>query len=252
MPPKTEPLTEPDVGQAGLSRSGLKFSVASSLSEVQEAWGLVYQSYRREGLIDANDYGIHTTEAAVGPESAVILACLGPLLVGTLSAYKDTPVGLPLDTVYHPELTALRQAGRRLMEVGLFADRREHMNRAAEGLFELMRYAFHFALQVGIDDGVIGVHPRHAPFYMRLFSFERLGPIRAYPTVKDNAVVLLRIKLRESLAAVPLARGIAYFVEHPVAPAELKARYRFDDPLLPGSPIGQFLVARRIPMASVA
>jgi hypothetical protein len=222
------------------------------LEEVEEAWGLVYQSYRRDDLVDANPYCIHTTEQAAGPQTAVILACLGPLLVGTLSVYADGPIGLPLDSVYHPEIEVLRQSGRRLMEVGLFADRREHMNRSADGLFELMRYAYYFALQMKVDDAIIGVHPRHAPFYMRLMGFERIGAVRSYPTVKDRAVVLLRGRVRDVTTMESAPKGLAYFAENPIRAEAFAHRFRFDDPQVAGSRIGRFLAEKRAAVASVA
>lgn len=226
-------------------RSGLNFLVADTLQNVEEAWGLVYQAYRRDNLIDANPHEIHTTPQAVGPQTAVILACLGPVLVGTLSVYADLDGGLPLDGVYRNEIDALRQSGRRLVEVGLFADRREHIHRAADGLFELMRFAYYFGSHLKADDGIIGVHPRHAPFYMRLLGFEKIGPVRSYPTVKDRAVVLLRRRIREGFVEDPMPKGLAYFAENSLGPEAFARRYMFDGPEMPASRIGMFLAERR-------
>ena len=239
-------------GLASRPATGLNFSVARSLKEVLEAWHLVYDAYRTDDLIDANPYEIHTTPHAVGPNTAVILACLGPLAVGTLSVYADSAEGMPLDTVYRPEIEAIRQSGRRLMEVGLFADRRQHMNRAAEGLFELMRYAYYFGMHLGIDDAIIGVHPRHAPFYMRLLAFEKIGAVRTYPTVKDRSVVLLRLRLTERLDRNPLPKGLAYFRESPLTEEAFADRFRFDNAAVASSPLSRFLAARTERSSSAA
>ena len=178
MPPIEDPSASPDVSRPGRPASGLEFYIAHTMEEVEEAWGLVYDAYRRDNLIDVNPHRVHTTSQAVGPNTAVILGCLGPLAVGTISAYTDGPEGLPLDSVYLTEISALRRGGRKLMEVGLFADRRERINRAADGLFALMRFSYFFGFPMECDDIIIGVHPRHAPFYMRLLGFERIGPVR--------------------------------------------------------------------------
>jgi len=233
-------------------QTGLNFFVSSTLDEVQEAWGLVYQAYLRDDLIDVNPHEIHTTLQAAGPRSAVILGCMGPLLVSTLSVYTDERQGLPLDSVYLQEINALRQSGRKLMEVGLFADRREHLNRSAEGLFELMRFAYYFALNMKVDDAIIGVHPRHAPFYMRLLGFDRIGPVRSYPTVKDRAVVLLRFRMKECLEIDPIPKGLAHFVQNPLGPDAFERRFRFDSPDVFNSRIGKFLAHKRAALASVA
>lgn len=241
----------PDVASPGRPRSGLNFFVSSTLEEVEEAWGLVYQAYLRDDLIDPNPYQIHTTEQAVGPRTSVILACLGPLLVGTLSVYTDEKQGLPLDRVYTEEINRLRKSGT-LMEIGMFADRREHMNRSADGLFELMRYAFYFALHMRIDNAIIGVHPRHAPFYMRLLGFQRLGPVRSYPTVKDRAVVLLGLNVKQTMAAEPMPRGFRHFMDNPLSAEAFSRRFRFDPEQIAGSRIGRLLAEKKFVPASVA
>jgi hypothetical protein len=248
-----EPSTPPesDAPGPGQPQSGLSFCVSSTLEEVQEAWSLVYQSYLRDDLIDPNPHEIHTTEQAAGPRTAVVLACLGPMLVGTLSVYADETKGLPLDSVYLREINAMRKTGT-VMEIGMFADRREHMKRSADGLFELMRFAFYFALHMQIDNAIIGVHPRHAPFYMRLLGFQRLGAVRSYPTVKDRAVVLLGVNVKQAMAIDPVPKGVRHFLESPLSPDVFSRRFRFDDPRLSDSRIGRFLADRRRRSASVA
>lgn len=242
----------PDVAQPGRPRSGLNYSIARSLDEVIEAWQLVYDAYHRDDLIDANAFGLHTVPQAIGANTSVVLGCLGPLPVSTVTAYTDGPAGLPLDTVYHAELQATRAAGRRIMEVGLFADRREHLNRAAEGLFELMRFVYYFALYLPVDDVVIGVHPRHVPFYTRFFGFDQAGGMRNYPTVKDRPAVLLRFDMHSIPGRPALPKGLAYFVENPVSDAMFDRRFRFDEATIAGSPVARFLATRSAKAPSAA
>jgi len=236
-----ETFSQAGTNSVGRPKTGLNYSVARTLQDVLEAWQLVYKAYRADDLIDVNPYEIHTTPQAIGPNSAVITACIGPLAVGTISGYRDGPLGLPLDSVYRPELERLRHSGRKLMEVGLFADRRQHLNRAAEGLFELMRFAYFFGVHLQVDDFVIGVHPRHAAFYMRLLAFEQIGQVKTYPTVKDHAVVLLRLKLDERTEQTKLPKGLAYFLENRVPNEAYSQRYLFDDQSVSGSPLAGYL-----------
>lgn len=230
-----------DVQTPVVERSGLSYRVGRSLAEVLECWQLVYQSYTRDGLIDPNPFGVHTTKYAIGPRTSVAMAVLKGSIVGTLSSYGDGPEGLPLDVTYRAEIESLRRAGRRPMEVGLFADRRVQVSRSVESLLELMRYAFYFALDLSADDVIVGVHPRHAPFYMRLFGFEQLGTRRTYPMVKDRPVVLLKFDMNRQPATDSLPKGLAYLVQHPLSRAEFKDRYLFDEPAVADSPIGQFV-----------
>ena len=239
-------LDTADVAKSGRPTSGLNYFIASQLDEVIEAWRVVYAAYEHDGLIESNPYSLHTTPQAIGPNTVVVTACIGPVAVGTISAYADGPGGLPLDTVYRDELQSLRAEGRRLVEVGLFADRREHLNRAAEGLFELMRYAFFFALYQPADDIVIGVHPRHAAFYERFLACQKIGAVTTYPIVRDRKVVLLRLNLAEARHLNPLPKGLAYFFENPVSPALFERRFRFNETAVNGSPIDHFLTIKNV------
>ena len=221
--------------------SGLNFYVARTLDDVLEAWGLVYIAYRRAGLIDANPFELHTMREAVGPQTMVVTGCLGPMSVSTLSVYVDNPGGLPLDSVYPDELARLRSGGRRLAEVGLFGDRRDHLNRSAEGLFELMRFAYCYGVYGKCDEAVIGIHPDHAAFYKRFFAFEQIGETRSYATVKDSPVVLLRMDMHATAKLVPLPRGLQYFAENRLDERVFASRYQFDPAQVAASPVAKFL-----------
>jgi hypothetical protein len=221
-------------------RTGLHYSVANSLTDVIEAWGLVHQSYVERGLIDPNDAALHTVPEAIGTQTAVTLGRIGPVCASTLTSFIDQDRGLALDHVYPEELASMRAAGRRLCEIGLFADRRQHLYRNAAALFELMRYGYHFGCHQQADDLVIGVHPRHAPFYRRLIGFQPAGPERSYATVNDHAVVLLRLDLHEAPRRKPLPRGLRYFVENPVPATQYDQRVRLTAEKIADSPLETF------------
>lgn len=242
---ETDPRTT--VARPDRPRSGLNFFVAKTLEDVIEGWGVVYQAYHKAGLIDANPFELHTSREAVMPGTAVIAGCLGPLAVSTISAYVDGPGGLPLDSVYPEELAELRKTGRRFAEVGLFADRRDHLNRSAEGLFELMRFGFWHAVNQGCDDIVIGVHPDHVPFYRRFFRFEQLSDVRSYPTVKNNPVSLLRLDVERKMKLTPLPKGLAYFNEYALGPEVFEGRFSFKESVVATSMISRFLAYKSTP-----
>ncbi len=148
---------------------------------------------------------------------------------------------LPLDGVYGEELAERRSAGRRLAEAGLFADRRAKLARSADSLFELMRYVVFFALHHGADDLMIGVHPRHAPFYRRFLGFEVCGEEKNYTVVNDNPVVLMAMDLAARFTETPRRRGIAFFEQHALGPEAFAERYRFPPEEVAASDIGAFL-----------
>ena len=219
----------------------LDYRIARTLAEVEDAWSLVYRSYRRISLIPPNDAELHTTPQAVGPQSAVMLAKYGGDTVATLTTITDQTRGLPLDDVFPDVLAEFRGSGRRMVEMGLFADRRRDLKRSLRTLMELMRYCFFFSyLNDELTDCLAGVHPHHAPFYEKVFGFRRVGNVRQYATVNGHPVVLLDLD-RETIDARKRSRGLTYFFEHPLDHDAFTGRYLFDDASLAGSRISAML-----------
>ncbi len=234
-----------DQGTTRAQPRQIDYIVARTLDDVVRGWRLVYNAYTRAGLIAENPWRLHTVPQAIGPRTLVTLAVCGEREAGTISAYGETGRGLPLDSVYADELAELRQSGRRMVEVGLFADCRADFGRSAENLLDLMRFAYHFCLCLDATDVIIGVHPHHARFYTRLIGFERIGAERTYPLVKDHPVVLLRLDLAASQTRQPRPRGIAHFLKYPVPHSAYETRFHFDPASLAGSDVERFLAQRR-------
>ncbi|MDQ6646249.1 MAG: hypothetical protein M3Y93_03310 [Pseudomonadota bacterium] len=217
---------------------------ATSLEQVEAAWQLVYQRYSEMELIDINPFGIHTVPTAVGPHACVIWGPEGPQVGYTMTLFRDNPMGLALDSVYAPYLDEMRRKGRRLLEVGMLADRRRSASRTIGALFSLMRSAIHYGLHNELSDIVIGVHPRHAKFYERCYGFEVFAPPTSYALVRDNPVVLLRLRLVEALAGDKLPRGLADARDNPIPSSAFAHRFEFEPGQLHGSLIAGLLNSR--------
>ena len=217
---------------------------ASSLDQVESAWGLVYERYSQMGLIDENPFCIHAARTAVGPHACVIWGPEGPEVGYTMTLFRDNPMGLALDSVYAGCLDELRREGRRLLEVGMLADRRRSAARGIGALFSMMRWAVHYGLYNDLTDIVIGVHPRHTQFYVRCYGFEQFAAPTSYPLVRNNPVVPLRLRLREGLAKDVLPRGLADARDNPVPHSAFAHRFAFEPEQLRGSRIAGFLKAR--------
>ena len=107
---------------------------ATTLQQVEAAWSLVYSRYSQMGLIEENPYGIHAVPTAIGTHACVLWGPEDANVGYTMTLFRDNPQGLALDSVYALALNDLRRKGRRLMEVGMLADRRES---AARGMAAL-------------------------------------------------------------------------------------------------------------------
>ena len=217
---------------------------ATTLHQVESAWRLVYDRYSQMGLINENPFGIHAVPGAVGEHACVIWGPDGNNVGYTMTLFRDNPMGLALDSVYAAELDALRSKGRRLLEVGMLADRRQSAARGAGALFSMMRWAIYYGLHSDLTDIVIGVHPRHAQFYVRCYGFEEFAEPTSYPLVRDNPVVPLRLRLREGLAKDVLPRGLADARDNPIPASAFAGRFQFTPEQLRGSRIAGFLKDR--------
>lgn len=219
---------------------------ATSLEQVESAWRLVYERYTQMGLIDENPYGLHAVPSAVGQHACVIWGseAAEEAEVGyTMTLFRDNPKGLALDSVYAGSLDELRRKGRRLLEVGMLADRRRCASRGVGALFSMMRWAVHYGLHTGVTDIVIGVHPRHAQFYVRCYGFEQFASPTSYPMVRNNPVVPLRLRLLEGLAKDELPRGLADARDNPLPASKFSHHFAFEPEQLRGSLIAGLLKA---------
>jgi len=223
------------------SESGLHFAVAETLEDVTDAWHLLYHVYRRVNYIPENPYELHTTPHAIGEHNLVVTAKIQGLTVGTISAIGDGDLGLPLDAVYHKELETLRSQGRRMLEIGLFADRRQDIDRSFITILELMRYAFYFGYHQGTTDCICGIPPRRAKLYAKAFGFEIIGEPTSYASVQDNPVVLLRFSREYITQNFDKHKAMEHFVENPIPRDVFERRFRFLPPQLSGSLLEKYL-----------
>ena len=214
--------------------------MATTLDEVIEAWQFVYEVYRRIGAIHPNPWCLHTVPQAVHNDSVVILGRNGSRLVNTMTVHFDRELGLSLDSIYKSKLNELRGQDRELIEVGLFADRRDFGIRSIKPLMEVMRLAWHYGIGNGATDGIIGVRPLHARFYARWLGFDVFGPKCHYPLV-NHSTVLLRLDWRKALQRLPMPRGYPTILSNPLEPDYFDDRFRLDEQSIAGSPIADFL-----------
>ncbi len=115
--------------------------------------------------------------------------------VGALTVVFDSPLGLPADKLYKPELDALRASGRRPAEiVSLGVD--EGAGAGSEILVKLFNFVYLLSRKVrGATDFVITVNPRHVRFYEKTLLFSAAGPEREYDKVGGAPALLLRLNL---------------------------------------------------------
>ena len=148
-----------------------------------------YMSPHRSGIRIGVHYALATTRTFV--------ALLDGEVIATVSLFHGSRLNLPSDAGFADMLDVLRTGGRAIAEVGMFADRRHAVERSLPILLKLMKCVYRSAVQTGIDDLIVTVHPHHEAFYQRMFGFEILAPPRPYQPVNGAAVALLKINIKD-------------------------------------------------------
>lgn len=216
------------------------FGIATTHQQIKDCWQLVHHCYTHKGLIDYNPYGLHTTRQAINPNTVVVYGKTNGRIDSTLTVIPDSPHhGLPLDEVYPRLLNQLRNQGRKLVEVGLLADNRTVTAPGYSQTFGTMHRGFYRALHAAADI-VIGVHPDHANFYIRMMGLEVIGQMSTHPKVKNRPVVPLLLDMAR-FRIEPLPRLMRHFKENPISPDVFDARFRFSQRSMNRSSILQFL-----------
>jgi hypothetical protein len=169
---------------------------ALSRAELESAYELVYENYRFREYIPANSSRLRLTIFNAFPSTITFVGVLRGEVIATVSLIPDTPVGLPMDEIYHDEVQSLRDAGRRLAEVTMLADRRLSARRSLTMVLTLMKLVFDYStLSLKATDLCITVNPHHDKFYHEYLLFSPLGGLRAYPSVSGNPAIARRLDL---------------------------------------------------------
>src|SRR5437773_702311 len=168
----------------------MKLKVASTLDDIIESWRLVYHQYVAASLIDVNPFSIFTFPEYISRNVAVILGQADDKSKCTISAVLDSRKGLPLDAYFKKELDQLRKAGKKLIEIGLLACSRDKGTNPFQTV-KLLSSVARFGVFSHHHDYVIGVHPRRAAFFQKIFGFHSIGESKAYHRLRKADVILL-------------------------------------------------------------
>lgn len=188
--------TVEDVSAPGEWRQPVEWiGIASRREEVLEALSLVHGTYVRNGLMSANRFGVRVTRYHALPTTEIVIVTRDRQVASTMTIVRDGDLGLPLEEIYHEEVSRRRRQGIRLAEVGCLASGKDDEDGALRSLVRLMSLTAQLSRFRGVDELLIAVHPRHAAFYERFLAFRLVGEERVYGSIRDKPAVLLALDL---------------------------------------------------------
>lgn len=198
-----------------------RYRLAATLEERLAALRLVHNAYVRAGLIEPNAHGVRATPYHLLSTTNIFVAeCECRRIISTMSLVGDGELGLPMETVYAPEIAQRRRDGKLMAEVSCLAADPAQVGCGMEVFIHLCRLMTVFAIWRGYDELVIAVHPRHAKFYQRMLAFRKFGELREYPSVKDHPAVALYLDLH-NMQRLP-AKLYRFLLDSPYRPEDFR------------------------------
>ncbi len=160
---------------------GLKLRATRTLVDLEEAYCLVHRAFRAEGLPETGPVKGRINPFNRLPNARTFLVDHEDKLIGALTVLPDSALGLPTDELYHSELRALRESGRRLCEVSGLAVECEDRALSNAAKLHLFRAAYRYVRKYFKATDLCVLAPsRHEHYYRRIFMFERLAEKRIY------------------------------------------------------------------------
>lgn len=184
---------------------GLSVELAASRSDRERALELHREVYRRKGLRRENTPRPPVLPQACVPGSAIFVARENGEIVGTISFYMDSVLGLPMDDVHGEEVDVMRGRFTRIAEVGGLAVLED---RRGVGITMLLYLAaYRWALATGAQYVVACVNPSSRRAYSRLFLFEVLGECKQHPRYQGAPSIPIGVVLTTDLKRYLEARN---------------------------------------------
>jgi hypothetical protein len=166
-----------------LSGSGkganLSVELATSPADRQCALELRKDVFVRKGLLGKDWCKPRVSPQACAPGSAIFVAKDYNAVVGTISYYMDSPLGLPMDDLYAEEVDEMRRRFGRAGEIGGLAV--VEGRRDLQVTLMLYQAAFRWAVAAGAGCIVACVKLSSRRVYSKMLLFQVLGKPKWHP-----------------------------------------------------------------------
>jgi hypothetical protein len=164
---------------------------ANSPEEINQAKRLVHDVYVRQGLIEPSNTDLLTNKHREQQSNIVFLAYQNDKLTMTATAFLDTKLGLPGESLFYNAIGQFKVPHRKVVEVGALATvkptmRLIHTFQDAVILY-LKKQGFHDMLSL--------VHPKYESVYCQVLGNKYIAGPKAYPLVNNKPAILIHLDL---------------------------------------------------------
>lgn len=171
---------------------------ARSVSELIEAFSLVYQEYLKLGYCIPQKPYLRYSALQLLPSSKTIVSHDQGSVKATISLVIDSPAGLPMGDQFCQELDALRAEGRLLAEATMFAvaEEKKELLGKKDSVLELLAGLLSHAEKSNVDTIVCVINPKHAGFWKNVLKFKHLSSFDRCAHVEGAPGMLFMCDLR--------------------------------------------------------
>lgn len=151
----------------------LRFKIAETQEELDQAFKLLHDSYVSENLMTPHPSGLRVTKYHALPSTSTLIAIENDVVVGTLSLIRQSSFGLPLETIFNIDCVP---PSARIAEVSSLAIRKDFLHQRGRILFPLLKFLYHYGHEYfGVTHFVIAVNPKWIDFYTNILMFKPLS-----------------------------------------------------------------------------
>jgi len=182
----------------------IDYRVARSREDLENSFTLVYREYLKRGYVKESDSKLKLSIYNALPSTTTFVAMLEKEVIATTTLIPDSPLGLPMDTLYHEELNVLRQQNKKICEISMLASNTELFTSGTSMLlnskkmmliFYLFKVIFDYAKDmVKLDHICITINPKHSLTYDFLL-FKDLGGLKTYRNANGAPAIAKHIDI---------------------------------------------------------
>ncbi|MCM8781004.1 MAG: hypothetical protein NC908_03685 [Candidatus Omnitrophica bacterium] len=195
--PKIEITTETQFDLKSFLQA-IDYRVARTKKEWEDAYRLVYKEYLKRGYVKDPEIKLKLSIYNALPETTTFIAITNNEVLATATLIPDSPLGLPMDEIYHQELEQFRHRNKKICEISMLASNTELFDSGVSLMlnsrklflvFYLFKIIFDYAKDLlKLDFICITVNPKHALTYDFLL-FKDLGKLKYYKSVNNAPAI---------------------------------------------------------------
>jgi len=172
----------------------IDYRVARTRKEIEDAYRLVYEEYLKREYVEKSASQMRYSLFNADPQTTTFIAVSDGEVLATATIIIDSPLGLPMDSIYRKEVDLLfRQGKKSICEVSMLASKTELFNGGTSMMLNAKKLFFVFFLFKAIYDYVrlvlqldymcITLNPKHSLTYDFLL-FKDFGGLKNYDGVQ--------------------------------------------------------------------